>query len=282
MAMSNLPAISVVIATLNSAATLQRAIDSVAQQSYRNKELIIIDGDSSDGTAALIRQNKSSVTSWISEPDRSNYEALNKGVLKATGEWIYILGADDYLWSPDTLRQMAPHLAHATPTVRVVYGRVAYVNAAEEVLHMIGEPWESARLRFRDRMTLPHQGVFHHRSLFEVHGLFNESFRMAGDYELLLRELKSGTAIHVSEVIVAGYQHGGGSSAPGNAPKVLLEYRKAQRLNGFAQPSLYWLYCYIRTWGRMVMWKALGPQKAARFDDWLRNLFGLPKIWTRI
>jgi hypothetical protein len=97
-----------------------------------------------------------------------------------------------------------------------------------------------------------------------------------------MRELKTGEAVFVPDVIVAGYQRGGGSNLPGNALKVLQEYRKAQRLNGIAWPSLHWLACYIRTWLRMAVWRLLGEQRAARLDDWLRERVGLPKVWTRI
>lgn len=276
------PVVSIIVATLNSSPTLKRAIDSVIGQTYPYKELIVIDGGSTDGTVDIIRRNEASLTAWVSEPDHGNYEAFNKGVKRAAGDWIYILGADDYLWSPEVLAQMEPYLAAATPVKRVVYGNVAYVNAAGETLRLIGEPWETARRHFRDRMTLPHQGVFHHRSLFERHGLFDESFRMTGDYELLLRELRTGDALYVQDIIVAGYQHGGGSSVPENALKVLLEYRKAQRLNGLERPSLHWLGCYARTWLRMLVWRLLGAKRAARLDDWLRSLVGLPKIWTRV
>jgi glycosyltransferase involved in cell wall biosynthesis len=276
------PLFSVVIATYNAASTLQRAIDSVMGQTFPGRELIVIDGGSTDGTADIIRRNASSLTAWVSEPDKGNYEAFNKGVRLASGEWIYILGASDYLWTTNVFLLIAPHLVDSGEKASVVYGKVAYVNASGETLQVLGEPWESARRRFLDRMTLPHQGVFHHRSLFERHGLFNESFRMTGDYEFLLRELITGEAVFVPDVIVAGYQHGGGSSVPGNALEVLKEYRQAQRLNGIAWPSPHWFRCYARTWLRMAVWRLLGEQRAARLDDWLRERVGLPKVWTRI
>jgi glycosyltransferase involved in cell wall biosynthesis len=276
------PLISVIIPTYNAASTLQRAIDSVMGQVFCERELIVIDGASTDQTMNIILRNESELSEWISDVDAGNYEALNKGVCKATGQWIYILGADDYLWSPDVLTFMAPHLIKDAGKHGIVYGKVAYVNASGETLQLVGEPWESARRYFFDRMTLPHQGVFHHRSLFERHGMFNETFRMAGDYEFLLRELKTGQAVFVSNVIVAGYQYGGGSSVPENGLKVLQEFRRAQKLNGFSTPSLHWLGCYVRTWLRMLVWFLFGAKRAALIIDWLRRLFGLPNIWTRL
>ena len=76
------PSISVIVAVLNGAKTLQRCIDSVAQQTYPNKELIIIDGGSQDGTVDILKANQGKITSWISEPDRGIYSAWNKGLAK--------------------------------------------------------------------------------------------------------------------------------------------------------------------------------------------------------
>jgi hypothetical protein len=274
--------ISVIVATLNSERTLQEAIDSVGEQTFANKELIVIDGGSTDATVSIIERNSARVSVWRSEKDGGNYEAFNKGVRCATGEWLYILGADDYLWSPRSLEEMAPELARAYPMCRVVYGSVAYVNDAGEVLQMLGRPWDEARTHFGDMMTIPHQGVFHHRSLFASYGPFDESFRMAGDYEFLLRELTHAEARFAPGTIVAGYRFGGGSSLPRNAFKVLLEYRRAQKKNGAARPSAYWILIAARTAARMLVWQVLGGARAGRVDDWLRKRRGLPEIWTRV
>lgn len=277
------PLISIIIATYNAAQSLQRAIDSVVAQSlFLRIELIIIDGGSEDGTVDIIRSNEAILTEWISEKDSGNYAAFNKGIRRASGEWIYILGADDYLWSSNVLALIAPYLINAKNRFSIVYGRVALVNKLGEILTILGEDWKSSQLKFRDRMTLPHQGVFHHKDLFKSRGFFNETFKHAGDYEFLLRELKTTAPLFVSDLIIAGYQHGGGSSILKNALAVLIEFRKAQKLNGQKWPSYCWIALYARTSMRIQIWRLLGVKKASRLDDWLRQLIGLPKLWTRI
>src|SRR3990172_6849742 len=97
------PLISIIVAVYNGKATLQQCIDSVAQQTYPNKELVIIDGGSNDGTVELLEKNRSKFSYWISEPDRGIYNAWNKGLVQAHGEWVCFLGADDYLWDATVL-----------------------------------------------------------------------------------------------------------------------------------------------------------------------------------
>jgi glycosyltransferase involved in cell wall biosynthesis len=276
------PFISVIVALLNNRATLQRCIDSVAAQSFSRKELIVIDGGSTDGSVELLRENGTRITHWKSEKDRGLYQALNRGLLKAQGDWIYCLGADDYLWQDDVLAQMAPHLRQAHPPYRVVYAQAAFVTRSGEVLDLLGRPWAEYRRRFLQGFMLPHQATFQHRSLFEVHGPFDESFPSGGDYEMLLRELKTNDPLFVPGIIVAGYQFGGGSSAPENSIEILRVVRKAQRLNGIQFPGILWYASATRTLLRVVLWKTLGDRTAKRMLDWGRALLGKPPFWTRI
>ena len=106
MTSSPAPLISIIVAVFNGKETLQQCIDSVAQQTYQNKELIVIDGGSNDGTLDLLNQNSSRLT-WLSEPDSGVYSAWNKGLARAKGEWVCFLGADDFLWDANVLEQMA-------------------------------------------------------------------------------------------------------------------------------------------------------------------------------
>ena len=104
------PLISVVIAVYNGKATLQQCLDSVTQQTYSHVELIVIDGGSTDGTVDLIRANAQKIAYWISEPDRGIYNAWNKALAQAKGDWICFLGADDYLWNAQVIERMAEQL----------------------------------------------------------------------------------------------------------------------------------------------------------------------------
>jgi glycosyltransferase involved in cell wall biosynthesis/nucleoside-diphosphate-sugar epimerase len=275
------PRISVVVAVFNGAATLQRCIDSVLHQSYADRELILIDGGSTDGTQEILRRNSANLAYWVSEPDHGIYHAWNKALPHARGEWICFLGADDYLWAPDTLERLAPVLASAYPPVRVVYGQVALVNERGGEMQRVGEDWGHARRRFTEMMCLPHTGLMQHRSLFEVHGAFDESYRAGGDYEMLLRELRTGEALFVPDLVVAGMGYNGVSTNPAGSLRVMREFRQAQVKHGFERPSWRWRLAFWKAHLRVWLWRALGDRYAPYVFDALRVLSGKKPYWTR-
>jgi len=275
------PLLTVIVAVFNGAATLQQCIDSVAQQTYPNKELIIIDGGSRDGTVDLLEANREQIRYWISEPDRGIYNAWNKGLARAKGEWICFLGADDYFWDARVLERLAGQLEKLPPDIRVAYGQIMMVNSDGTSLYPVGEPWEKIRGRFRQVMCIPHQGAMHRRSLFEQHGQFDESFRITGDYELLLRELKVTNAFFMPDVITVAMRQGGISSAPANSLLLLREVRRAQRLHGQYFPGRFWLMAMMRVYIRLLLWNTLGERMARKALDLGRRMMGLPPFWTR-
>jgi len=276
------PLISVVMALLNGRATLERAVDSVLHQDYRDREILVMDGGSNDGSVEVIRRYGSCISYWESEPDRGIYHAFNKALTRAQGEWIYFLGADDFLWDGRVFTRMAGQLVRAHPPHRIVYGRLNFVSERGDVLDVLGEPWGRYRTRFLQGFMLPHQAVFHHRSLFATHGPFDESFRVSGDYEMLLRELKSADALFVPDVVVAGYQFGGGSSAPRNSLIVLKERKRAWAQNGVRGPRVLWYMAEMRVLLRVALWRILGERITKRLLDLGRAMLGKRPFWTRI
>lgn len=275
------PMVSVVVSVLNSAATLQKCLDSVAAQTLDSRELIVIDGGSTDGSADILKRNASRLAYWISEPDKGIYDAWNKALPHARGDWICFLGADDYLWAPDTLQRLAPTLGRAYPPIRVVYGQVALVNESDGEMQRLGEGWRTARARFGQIMSLPHTGLMHHRSLFEAHGSFDASFRIGGDYELLLRELRTGEALFVPDVVIAGMQHGGVSTDPARSLHMIREFRRAQIKQGLHRPGRHWLVAFVKAHLRVGLWRLLGNRAAPYVFDAFRLLNGKKPYWTR-
>lgn len=257
------PLISVVVAVYNGERSIGRCIDSVFTQDIAQKELIIIDGGSKDGTVGILKSNTDKIAYWISESDRGIYHALNKGVEKARGEWIFFLGADDYFTDNRLLSRLSPVLHSAYPGARVVYGKVALVDKDGKTIASLGRPWEKAGRAFMSEMTIPHQGVFHHRSLFELRGGFDESYRIAGDYELLLRELKETAPLFV-DMTVAAMEQGGLSSTASNSVKTLSEFLRARKKNGVTGVSAQWLWLYFKGWVKTGLSALKGqPPRAA-------------------
>lgn len=274
------PVITIITSTYNAAEHLPHAIQGIREQTFGNIEWIVVDGASTDRTLDILRQNEDVIDYWVSEPDKGIYDAWNKGVRHATGDWILFLGADDFLWKPDVLQEMAGVLDAAYPAYRVVYGRVALVNQAGEGIYFPGEAWERVRNRFRSVMCLPHTALFHHRDLFRAHGEFDTSFRISGDYEFLLRELIQRDALFVDRII-AGMSLGGISSNPATSERLLLEMRRATRKNGRILPGIPWLLAAARHVLRRTLWRLLGERGARHLLDMGRRLMGKPAHWTR-
>ncbi|MDR3371566.1 glycosyltransferase family 2 protein [Rhodoferax sp.] len=275
------PLISIVVAVYNCKTTLQQCLDSVRAQTYPSIELIVIDGGSTDGTIDIIQKNVQSIAYWVSEPDRGIYNAWNKALARATGDWICFLGADDYLWEAQVVARMAETLALIPVNIRVAYGQIMLLDQNGVPLHKVGQPWSGVKTRFMQAMSIPHQGVMHRRSLFELQGYFDEKFKICGDYELLLRELLLSDAVFLEDIVVSGMRVGGLSSSPKSSLALLYEARSAQVKNGLQWPGRIWLLAVVRVYIRLVLWHLLGEKKTRKLLDMGRYLMGQPAYWTR-
>lgn len=277
------PLVSIVTAVYNAQETLEQTIQSVLSQTYENIEYIIIDGGSTDGSLDTIKKYDDKIAYWVSETDSGIYQAWNKALAHAKGDWVYFLGADDYLWSPSTIQQIVPSLNEAYPEIRVVYGQVSLVTEMGKELQIIGNaPWQKVKRKMRDMMIIPHPGTFHHRDIFDKLGVFNESFKIAGDFELLLRELKTRDALYVPDQTISAMRVGGVSSTPDSSLKLLREQYRARRLNSFMLPGPYLILSFFKVVIRMVLWRLCGEKIAKRILDSGRYLYGAPSYWTKI
>ncbi len=197
----SLPLISVVTVVLNSDTTLEKSIDSViSQKNEANIEYIIIDGGSKDRSVSIINSYSDSIDYWVSEPDTGIYNAWNKGLARAKGDYIAFLGADDFYY-PGALKAYSEYI-QANPNVEYVSSKVRYVGMSRRI---IGKPyvWDE----FRRRMTVAHVGSLHKRSLYHQFGIYDETLKIAGDYEFLLRagmDLKVGYINFISAEMDGG------------------------------------------------------------------------------
>jgi glycosyltransferase involved in cell wall biosynthesis len=278
--MSEAPLFTIVVATHNACNTLQHCIDSITGQTFESRELIVIDGGSTDGTLDVLEGNDTSITTWISEPDTGIFDAWNKALVRGSGEWLLFLGADDFLLSTDVLARVASALARIPGDRRVAYGRVRYVTRGASYLYTKGVPWEDAGPRFPQVMSIPHQGVFHRRSLFVEHGCFDTQFKIGGDYEFLLRELRKRPAVFL-DVDIAAMRQSGISSDLSNSMTILREMRLAQRKNGILRPGPLWILAWMRVHLRLLLWRILGERVTRRLLDAGRVITAHKPHWTR-
>lgn len=279
---NSMPLITIITAVFNAEKTLEDTILSVINQSYSNIEFIIIDGGSTDGSVDIIKKYQHAIDYWVSEPDDGIYDAWNKGVQLAGGSWISFLGADDFLYDVDVMNDVGSYLEKVLYDTRVVYGQVMLLNELGQHIHAAGQPWGEIRNRFKQVMCIPHQGVMHRRSLFEHYGNFDKSFRIAGDYEFLLRELKTRDAVFIPQIIITGMRQGGVSSTPQNSLRTLHEIRRAQKLHGLRWPGRIWFLALVRSHIRTWLWSVLGEKRVRKLLDFYRWIMKLPPYWTKL
>jgi glycosyltransferase involved in cell wall biosynthesis len=198
---------SIITVTKNAAATLERSIQSVARQRHRPLDYIIVDGASSDATAAIVATYGDIVTRFVSEPDQGIYDAMNKGLALARGDFVYFLGADDSLIDSEVLADVAASLDRAP--CDFLYGGIEVRFADGRVAPFMPPPPEEA-LAFMITGCLPHQASFASRRAFDLAGKFDTRYRVAGDYDWFLRALtREGLVTRRIERTIARYQMGG-------------------------------------------------------------------------
>jgi glycosyltransferase len=181
--------ISIITATFNSQDFLQSAIDSYRKQHHFDKELIIIDGKSTDETLEIILDNKSYVNQLVSEKDKGIYDALNKGIHLAKGDIIGILHSDDFFDDENVLSQVN-QIFEDDPSIEAVYGDLQYVD--RENPNQIIRNWISGsynRNKFKYGWMPPHPTLFIKKSCFVKYGAYDLNYHSAADYDLILRFL---------------------------------------------------------------------------------------------
>lgn len=206
MSKEKLPLVSVITPSWNSAAYIEQTILSVINQSYKNIEYIIIDGGSTDGTLGIIRKYENSISYWISEPDSGMYQAINKGMQRASGEIVAYLNSDDLYFS-DTILTVVD-LFRSNPTADLVYGNLDHINEAGNHLFTKRYPkfnWKCFTCSNYAMIGQP--AAFWRKGLLDKVGVFDESMKMAADFDFFIRAGFIGQLMHVNIVLAAFRLH---------------------------------------------------------------------------
>lgn len=187
------PRLSIIIATWQAASTLERCLKSVLEQDFKNWELLITDGNSTDGTIDLIRKYEQHIAWWQSKDDGGIYDAWNQALRQARGEFVCFLGADD-AWSD---RSSLSRLFEAMQDrdYDLITSRGVFVDSSNGKSFPFGSAWDYRRVG--RRMVVCHPGLLHRRSLFLTYGLFNTRYRITGDLDFLLRLPQDMKTLHV-------------------------------------------------------------------------------------
>jgi glycosyltransferase len=259
--------ISIITATRNSAAHIAGCLASVNSQSYKNIEHVIVDGASTDNTLEMIKTTENRVAQLISEPDHGIYDALNKGIRLATGDIIGFLHADDMFASNTIIQKIADsfssqeikHSAFSLLSGEMsgvkhaggrtersgggregasgIYGNLVFTNAENKVVRT----WQSKPFHpknVRNGWMPPHPTLFLRKEVYAKHGLFDTSFKIAGDYDFMLRVMTDPEMrLRYLPEVITRMRVGGAST--GSVKGILLKMQediRALRNNGFNYP----------------------------------------------
>ena len=177
--------ISIITPSFNQAEFLEETICSVLGQTYSNIEYLVIDGASTDGSVDLIKSYQQKISGWVSEPDRGQTDAINKGFSMATGEIIAWLNSDDTLM-PEAVEQAAAYLDEH-PAVGLVYGDANYIDKHSRVIGRFPAAQTSLAQLQRGYVHIPQQAAFIRKTLWDAVGPLDPDFYFAMDYDLWVR-----------------------------------------------------------------------------------------------
>ena len=239
--------LSVITINRNNANGLNKTIESVLSQSYPNIEYIVIDGASSDSSVDIIRQHQDSLSYWISEPDKGVYNAMNKGICKATGDYIIFMNSGDVFADKYVVEKVSQSLVD----VDIVSG---YVKVNGESRINIYPP-EQLTFRFLYSQNIPHQAEFIKRELFDKYGKYSEDLKILSDYEFNIKMSLQDCSYKILDMCVSSVEAGGISMRDDHNIKIerdiilerlfskstLLDYKYWLNSKTFSNNAVKWL-----------------------------------------
>jgi len=242
--------LSIITINRNNAEGLRKTIESVVSQTFTDFEYIIIDGASTDGSVDVINEYADRITYWVSEPDKGIYNAMNKGSLKASGEYLFFLNSGDWLCTSSTL---AIVVTNFDSKIDVFSGYAIELNEN----HSKKLPPKEFTLRHLYEMNIPHQSEFIRKVFFFQMNCYNEEYSILADYDFNIRSMLSNAIYKYSKIPISYVDCDGVSNAVENTSIMRSEKKEIfeknvpyciridyeyffKKINNF-HPSIYWL-----------------------------------------
>lgn len=198
------PKLSIITVVFNGASTLEKTINSVLSQTYDNIEYILVDGGSTDNTIEILKKYDDSNLSWVSEPDKGIYDAMNKGIERASGDWLYFLGADDQFYNNNVLKAVFGETD--IMNYDFIYGNVK----SEAFKNVYDGEFDFEKLL---KKNISHQAIFCHKNIFLTIGKYNLKYKTHADWDFNLRCFENNEMrIKYVNEIIAEFGKGGVSS----------------------------------------------------------------------
>lgn len=198
--------LTIITINYNNLVGLQRTQESVVNQTWQEFEYVIIDGGSTDGSAAFIESCSDTIDYWVSEPDNGIYNALNKGIQKATGEYLLFLNSGDHFYSDEVLTNNVHHLSNHD----IIAFDIQMLGQGRDFIHK--HP-DELLFSFLFEETFAHQAVFIRRTLFDTVGLYDENLKIVADWKFFIHAIASGYSYSNVHEVLSVFYFGGISSS---------------------------------------------------------------------
>ena len=233
--------VSIITITYNAKNTIFNSLNSVFSQSYKNIEHIIVDGDSKDNTVKICKEFNH-ISKLISEPDKGVYDAFNKGIKLATGDVIGFLNADDTFYNENSIQDIVD--AFSNNEIDIVYGNLDYVNEEGKVIrNWISKPYEKELVK---KAWMPaHPSFYCKKEVYDRLGDYNDSFKIAGDFELCLRflEVNKVSSYYLNNKLVKMLVGGISNNGLKSKLTIFKEELRAFKINNISvNPVLFFFY----------------------------------------
>lgn len=204
--------LSVITVVLNCVQTIEKTIKSVVNQEVEGVEYIVIDGGSTDGTLDIIRKYSDRIAYWVSEPDQGIYDAMNKGIMRATGEWVSFINANDW-YEQDVFKRFVSYMKESSS--ELLYGKVKKIYHNKKDGY-IGIYKETNPEEIHAENLYCHQGLFIKRTMFDLIGLYDCKYKILADYDWILKAHNAGITPKFIDIDVANFTMGGISCSDGS------------------------------------------------------------------
>ncbi len=245
--------ITIITVVKNNKIGLIKSIESLRSQDYKNIEHIIVDGQSTDGTKDVISQLKDDKTRVICEKDSGIYDAINKGIRISTGRIIGLLHSGDEFSSDRILSRVAEKFI--TNNLEAIFADIEYVNKNGEVTRRYSSKYFS-KSNLKNGIIMAHTSLFLSDKLYNQYGLYNETFKIAGDFELISRIFSNDVVYEYDEMVYAKMITGGISNKSlWNRFLINIEILRALRLNNIDSSFYRLMYRYFLKKNEFKMFK---------------------------